>query len=55
MDDLPIAKAMRKARTAPYDPKPMQTRIKRVFAKPRWVQDWTTRPFAASAPVFDHR
>jgi hypothetical protein len=31
MDDLPIAKAMRKARTAPYDPKPMQTRIEELL------------------------
>ena len=31
MDDLPIAKAMRKARTAPYDPKPMQKRIEELL------------------------
>jgi len=31
MDDLPIAKAMRKARTSPYDPKPLQKRIEELL------------------------
>ena len=31
MDDLPIAKSLRQARTTPYDPAPMQKRIEELL------------------------